>query len=308
MLVTALINTFIPGVLRIGNPTTALFSSAGTMTFIGLLLFISGSQLRFNDVGNTVKRGGVFVILRLLIGFFTSMILINMFGLDGVFGISTMAFVIAMANCNPGVYMALTSQFGDNIDRAAMGVINIIAVPAVPLLILNMSAGSGFDIMIVITTLAPFIIGMILGNLDSDIQKLFAPGTPIVLIMMGFCFGSSINFINAIKSGFSGILLGIVFLVISIPIMLAADKGFLKRPGYAGVAFSCIGGVSISTPPIIAAVLPQFAPYVDAAVGQLAMATVLSAILVPICTRFAVKKWGSAEDYDKKNAGVSEQK
>jgi len=51
--------------------------------------------------------------------------------------------------------------------------------------------------------------------------------------------------------------------------MILVDKVILRRPGYAGAAFSSMGGVSISTPPIIAQVLPQFQPYVEIAVGQL---------------------------------------
>lgn len=307
MLTTALINTFIPGVLKIGNPTTALFTFSGTMTFIGMLLFVSGSQLNVRQIGNTLKRGALFVALRVSLGFLTSWIVISNFGLDGVFGISALALTIVMGSCNPGVYTALTSQYGDNVDRAAMGILNIIAVPALPLLILNMNAGSGFDIMIAITTLVPFVVGMILGNIDPNIQKLFAPGTPIILILLGFTFGSTINFIRAFQAGLTGILLGVIFIAISVPVMILADKALLKRPGYAGAAFSCIGGVSVSTPPIIATVIPQFGPYVDTAVGQLAMAFVLSAIAAPTITRFVVKKWGSAEDYDKNHSNVGQQ-
>lgn len=307
MLVTALINTVAPGALKIGSPTTSLFTSVGTMTFIGMLLFVSGSQLQIKQLGNTFKRGTLFVFLKVSLGYITSLIIIKTFGLDGIFGISAMALTIVMAACNPGVYMALVSQYGDNVDRAAMGVINIIAVPATSLFILNMNAGTGFDIMIIVTSLTPFLIGMILANIDPDIQKLFSTGTPMVLILLGFCFGSTINFVTAFKAGLTGILLGAMYLAICFPIMISADKLILRRPGYAGAAFVSIGGVSISTPPIVAALLPQFQPYVDVAVGQLTMAFILSAIFVPMVTRLVVKKWGSAADYDKNHSNVGQQ-
>ncbi len=38
MIITALINTFIPAVLKIGGPTTAAFSGAGAMATIGILV------------------------------------------------------------------------------------------------------------------------------------------------------------------------------------------------------------------------------------------------------------------------------
>ena len=91
MFATALINTIAPEVLMIGNPTTEIFTSAGTMTIIGIILFIAGSQLKLNQLAMAIKRGGVFVLVKILIGFATGAFVFRIFGEDGFLGISALA-------------------------------------------------------------------------------------------------------------------------------------------------------------------------------------------------------------------------
>jgi len=296
MLITALINTIVPGALRIGNPTTAVFTSTGTMTVIGIILFIAGTQLKFNQLGNALKRGGVFCLLKIIIGFATSLIVFSICGEKGFLGMSALALVIGMASCNPGVYMALVQQYGDDVDIAAFGLLNIVAVPALPIAILSFSTTGAIDYMSVVATLVPFIVGMILANIDPKISALMGPGTPICLVFLGFCFGSNINLINAVKAGPSGILLSLLFLIINIPIFLAVDRFILKRPGYAGTAFSCVAGISAAVPMIIASIMPSFAPYAEAATAQMALAVVITSFTVPFITKYVVNKYGTGKE------------
>jgi 2-keto-3-deoxygluconate permease len=295
MLITAIINTINPKILQIGNPTTAIFTSAGTMTIVGIILFIAGSQLKVKQLGMALKRGGVFCVVKILMGFAASFFVFRVFGADGFLGISALAFVIAMVSCNPGVYMALVQHFGDEIDMSAFGLLNIISIPALPILLLSTGSGGAFDYMSIIAALVPFVLGMILGNLDPMIAGLMAPGTPICLIFMGFCFGANINLLRALRAGPSGILLSLLFLVINIPIMLAVDKAILRRPGYAGVAFSSIAGISAAMPFIVAQVIPQYAPYAQTAAAQLAMAVVITSFTAPFITKWIVGKYGSGK-------------
>ncbi len=294
MAVTALINTFAPSLIRIGGPTTACFTSAGTMTVIGMMLFVSGSQVKFSQLKMAFARGGVLVAVRMAIGFAASWISIKYFGYDGFWGISTLSLVVVLSSCNPGVYMGLMQSYGDNIDKAALGVLNVIAVPAIPLLILDITGGGGFDYMIAVSTVSPFFVGMLLGNLDPKIQGLFATSTPLVLVFLGFCFGSVVNLYALLNAGFADVVILGLVLFVSIPIMLLADRVILRRPGYASVAISSIGGVSVSAPTIIANVLPQYQPYVAAATAQVALAVILTAIVVPFLTKVVAEKFGGS--------------
>lgn len=293
MLITAIINTVAPDALAIGSATTALFKS-GTMTVIGIILFTAGTQLKLKSLPSALARGGVFVLVRTVICVATCVIVKNTCGLDGFMGISLLALVIAMSSCNPGVYAALMQQYGDGVDMAAMGIINIIAVPQYPLIILAIFFSDGASGVnpwtIALGTIIPFIVGLVLANLDENIGKLFTPATPICLVFLGCCFGSSLNLITAVKSGLGGIVLGAIFLIIGYIIMLPVDKFVLRRPGYAASAFVCVGGVSIGAPAVIAGVLPQFEPYVASAAGQLAFAVVICAIVTPMMTRYIAGK------------------
>ena len=64
MLLGAFINTFFPQITGIGSFTTAIFTSAGANTAIGIQLFCLGTTLRFREIGGVVKRGGVHYIGR----------------------------------------------------------------------------------------------------------------------------------------------------------------------------------------------------------------------------------------------------
>lgn len=294
MLITAIINTIWPEALQIGGSTTGAFST-GTMTIIGIVLVISGSQLKLSQLAACLKRGGVLCLVMILLGFAAFFIVQATCGIDGVAGMSLLALVIAFSSCNPGVYLALINDYGDTTDKTVLGLMSLVSVPALPLLILGTGQGGSGAIMGVIATLVPFLVGMLLGNLDDSFTKLLAPGTPICLLFLGCCFGSNINLINAVMAGPTALLLAAVYLVVSVPVLLVADRLVLRRPGYAGVAMSSIAGIAVSCPTIIAAALPQYAPYVEVATSQLALAVVLTGFLVPYLTKFVADRFGSAK-------------
>lgn len=294
MLVTALINTFCPALLQIGGPTTALFSTAGTNTVIGLSLFITGTQFNMSDLGGMLKRGGTFTVVKLAIGYLAGVLIARYCGLEGACGISLLAIVATMVSCNPGLYLALVGQYGDKTDAVSFGLFSAICAPGYAVAIVGASSGISFDPIIVVATLVPFLLGILFGNLDDDIKKLFAAGTPMVLPFLGFCFGAGIDFRAVINAGFTGVLLAVAFLVVNIVILLPIDRFLLKRPGYASVAFNSVAGIAVAVPATAAALMSEFAPYVEAATAQIATAVILSNLLTPILTKQTVKLFGDA--------------
>lgn len=296
MFVTAIINTWAPGLLKIGGPTSGLFTSAGTMTVIGLSLFITGSQFQLSGVGKTLKRGGVFAVSKILIGYVAAFIAVRYWGVAGLLGVSSLAFVVTMVSTNPGVYLALMQAYGDDADRSSFGLFNVVAVPSTAIVIMGAASGTGINWMSVIAVLVPFLFGMLLGNVDPAIRQMMAPGTPIVLPFLGFSFGASVNLVAAAKAGPSGLLLTAVFLLVNVPLMLFVDRFVLKRPGYAGTAFCAVAGISVAIPTMIAATQPEFGPYVATATGQVALAVVVTSILIPYLTKIVVKAWGTGAE------------
>lgn len=294
LLIAAVIHTWAPGLVEIGGPTTALFSASGTMCLAGLLLFIIGSQLPVKQIGSVLKRHGTLLVVKLLAAFLVGMLLMNAFGAKGIFGISTMAFVCVLASNNPGVFLALTKTYGDEIDHASFGIWNVAGMPTIPVLILGAASGASFDYMALISLLVPFLLGIILGNADPDIRKLMAPGSMIMLPFLGFCFGISVNLVTAFKSGLQGLLLTVVFYLISTIPAFFTDRFLLKRPGYGSIATCCVAGLAIGAPAQIAEAVPAHAPYLQTATAQIALVMILTTVITPMLTRFIAARFGTA--------------
>lgn len=307
MVITAVINTFFPQILDIGTATTALFKT-GTMAIIGMILFVSGSQIKFNNLSRTIQRGGTLLLTRILISFAVGLIVMKTCGLDGFWGVSGLSLIITMTSCNPGLYLALTDSYGDNIDKGAMSMINLLAVPTFAVFVLSLSICvsvgtgiAGIPWMLFVSTMVPFFIGVLLTSIDEKIQGLFSSGLAILLVFLGFCLGSSVNLITAFRAGFQGVLLAVIFLAGSLPVMLLVDRFFLKRPGYAAAAFTCVGGMAIAVPavfistPEIMAAFGQLdlANYQDTAVAQITLAYLICTVCSPILTKMVVKHFGS---------------
>ena len=128
-----------------------------------------------------------------------------LFGYEGFLGISFLAFVCAVTSANAALYMGIISPFGDKADKASFGIMLICPMPLLPLLpllFLGFYGEAGFgeaQVMQIISLIIPFILGMVLGNMDMDIRKVFAGGNAIILPFLGFEFGSTINLIDAVK-------------------------------------------------------------------------------------------------------------
>ena len=163
-------------------------------------------------------------------------------------------------------------------------------VPAIPLMILSSANGQGIDLNTIIANLLPFILGMILGNLDGDFKKLYASATGMLLPFMGICFGSSIDIIVALKSGVSGVILTLIFYLVSLLPLLLLDRKVVKRPGYAAIAMSSVAGLSISVPSLAAEISDAYAPFVNVAMSQIALASIITSIITPIIIKYIVKR------------------
>lgn len=289
MLIFAVINTIFPNLwTTLGDMSQALFKG-GTLAFAGLILFASGATMNVKQLGVALKRGGVLAIVKLLIGFGFGFLFMKLFGLEGVAGISGIAFVACITSANPGVFMGLIQDYGEQADMGNFALLNIITTPAIPIIVIAASSGMAFNAWTIVSVLLPFVLGMILGNLDPKFGKIYAATTPIALPFMGACFGSAINLVTAVKAGLPGLLLAVAYIVIH-SIMLIADKGINKRPGYCATAMCSVAGIALIVPTMLG---EAYAEYIAVAVPQIAMCIIITSIASPYITKWVVKKWGS---------------
>ena len=259
MLLGAFINTFFPQITGIGSFTTAIFTSAGANTAIGIQLFCLGTTLRFREIGGVVKRGGVLLISKFIIGAAIGIGVGKICGPEGLLGLS-----------------ALAINDGPMLTMIAMGAGGLADIP----------------FMALVAAIGPILVGMILGNIDKDLSDFLAPAGSILLPFVGFCLGSGMNLTNIAKGGVQGILLGLITCLIGGAFIVLCDRFVSRRPGYAGWAVATTAGNAVAVPAVIAAADPTWAPWADIATSQVAASAILTAILVPIITSWWAKKYG----------------
>lgn len=301
LLLGSIINTFFPQIVNIGSFTTAVFTSAGASTAMGIQLFCLGTTLQVKDIPPVLKRGGILLLSKFAIGAAIGITVGKVFGMTGVLGMTSLAIISAVTNSNGSVYLALMENYGDEPDCAAMALLSLNDGPLFTLIALGASGLANVPIMALVATIGPILVGMILGNLDKEITKFLAPAGSIMIPFVGFCLGAGINITNLIKGGPQGIILGLVTCFVGGAFIVFCDRIIGRRPGYAGWAVATTAGNAVAVPAAVALVDASYAPFVNAATVQVAASTVVTALLVPFITDWWAKKYGCPK-FPKKGA------
>lgn len=285
MLLSAVVYTFVPNLFRIGGMSQALFTTDGLNYVIGLTCFCSGAGLNIHRIGKVLKKQGVLLLTKIIICVISSVIFIQLFGQTGILGISAVAFIATVCSTNPSLYIALENDMGTQDDVSAFGLVGLLCVPAYPMLVFGLSQATAIDWMPILSTLIPILLGMLVGNLDENMAKFLAPGVGLLTPFMGWSFGANINLIDAVQSGFQGILITLIFYILLLPILLIVEIKFLKEDGISALAISSIAGMSVSVPMLIAQANPLIEPYVASATAQIAFGVVLTSIITPFLAK-----------------------
>ncbi len=294
LLLAATINTFFPSLLRIGGFTESLFVT-GANTLIALFLFIAGSQISVKSVGVSLGKGATLLGLKWVVGAVVGLIAFWLADSNGLFlGMAPLAIIAAMTNSNGGMYMALVGQYGKEDDKAAYSLLALNDGPFLTMVALSIFGTMGFvdgmfSIQSFLAVLLPIIIGMILGNLDPDMKDFLTKGSDVLIPFFAFALGMGINFTAIVEGGLSGILLGVITVV------LTGGSGYLvyKWIGWnpiVGAAEGTTAGNAVATPAAIVAANAAFAPVAELATVQIAASVVTTAILLPIVIGFLAKR------------------
>ncbi|WP_288310252.1 2-keto-3-deoxygluconate permease [uncultured Acidaminococcus sp.] len=307
MVLGSLINTFVPEIVKIGSFTTATFTSAGTATAIGIQLFCLGTTLQLSDMPKVLKRGGLLLIAKFIIGAAIGIAIGMLCGKAGFLGLTTLAVISAVTNSNGSVYLALMTEYGDETDCASMALLSINDGPFLTLVAMGASGLANIPLVALVAAVGPLLMGMILGNLDKEIPKFVAPAGTILIPFVGFCLGAGIKLTNLVKGGFGGILLGLICCLVGGIFIVACERFIGHRPGYAAWGVSTTAGNAVAVPAAVALIDPAWAPYESVATAQVAAAAVVTAIMVPFITSWWAKKYGcpkyplAGQDFGKEN-------
>lgn len=276
-----LLNAFAPNLLKIGGFTQAL-TGVGYPTVLGMYLFTVGTKMTWKTAPKMMVRG--FGIMTAKVGVATGLALLisKVFGGE-LFGLSTLAVMVAMSDTNGGMFMALTSVMGSREDSATYVPQSIETGPFLTMLIF---VGTGLAVipwLTMVSVVAPIVVGAILGNLDADIREFFGSRESLIVPFMAFTLGQTIDLKAIVTAGAPGILLGLMVIVLTGAACILTDQ-LLGGSGIAGAAASSTAGNSAAVPQAVALADPTFAPIAAAATVQVTASVIVTAILTPLLT------------------------
>jgi 2-keto-3-deoxygluconate permease len=282
-----LINTFAPNALKIGGFTQAL-TNQGYPTVLAMYLFTVGTKMTLRAAPNMLKRGFGILLSKVGIAILISLAIAHWFHGNFV-GLSTLAVLAAMNDTNGGMFLALTSTFGNKEDSGTYVAQSIETGPFVTMIVLVGAGLANIPWLTMFSVIAPIFAGAILGNRDSELRDFFSKHEPLIVPFMAFTLGQGINLKAVFVAGAPGILLGVAVLVLTGIVCVVADR-LLGGSGVAGAAASSTAGNATGTPQAIALADHSYAAIAPAATVQVAASVIVTAVLTPILTAWVFRR------------------
>lgn len=304
MVISMVLFTFWPDLFKVGGMTEALLSGSGTGFITGMLAFASGTTIDFKSLKELLRHQGVLVLIKLVLAIIFSLGFLYLFGHEGIWGISGVAFVATIFSVNPSVQVSVLSSYGYEKDAGILAISGLLTLPIFSLIVYSIYAGGGLggmDWMPIFSAVIPLLLGIILGNIDKGFAGLFGPVVGGLLPLLGWNLGQGMNFMEALQSGLSGIILTVIFVILMSPLFFA-DTKLLGYEGVSGIAMITVAGMSTIIPPVIADAIPEVAQYVTSANSQILFATIILAILSPMLAKRQYEKAHGKKDPSEVNA------
>ncbi len=288
LLLGAAFNTWAPGLITIGGDgtfTTYLWKS-GAMPILAVFLFCNGAQINVKSAGVPLAKGVILTAIKFVIGAALGIIVNQIWGPDGIWGLTPLALIGAITNSNGGLYAALSGEFGDSTDVGAVSILSINDGPFLTMVAMGVGGIADIPFMVLVGSIAPIFVGCLLGNLDEDIRSFCEPGATMLIPFFAFPLGAGLNFMQLLTAGIPGIFLGVICCI------LTGGAGYLcmrliksKHPECGG-AIGTTAGNAAGTPASLAKADPSLAVYETAATAQMAASCIVTAILCPIFVNF----------------------
>jgi 2-keto-3-deoxygluconate permease len=295
----ALVGTFAPGALGIGSFTTALFEESA-LPFIALLIFATGTQVTARTGGPILATAGTMLLMKSLIPAGLVVLLGFGVGIDGILGVSLLGLLASIDNSNGGLWLAFSGQYGDERDRGAYLASAVNDGPFLTLLFLGASGFGDIPLLALVAAVVPFLLGVLVGNLDSEWARVVAPVPNIVIPFFAFSLGTGINLGDIVTGGLTGLVVGLIVAPVTGFLVYLGYRFILRRGKMSGIGFAAgtTAGNAIATPAVVAAADPRFQEFVGTATAQVAASVLVTAILAPLLASLALKRAGALRSPD----------
>lgn len=300
LVIGALINTFAPQALEIGGFTSALFKN-GAAPLIGAFLLCMGAGISLKAAPHAVLQGGSITLTKLVVAVAIGLLVEKLAGPEGIYGLTGISIISAMSNSNGGLYAALVGEFGSERDVGAISVLSLNDGPFFTLIALGAAGMANIPLMALVAVLVPLVIGMILGNMDSEMRQFLTKGGPLLIPFFAFALGAGINLNMLLEGGIAGIVLGVLTTFVGGFFTIRADR-LVGGTGVAGAAASSTAGNAVATPLAIAQADPSLAQAASAAAPLIAASVITTAILTPLLTSWVAKRNSRSGRTEEKSA------
>ena len=173
-----------------------------------------------------------------------------------------------------------------------MGITTLSVGPMVTMAALSSAGLARISIWSLVGTILPLVLGIALGNAFPYMKKALSNGVTAIIIIVGFCLGANMSFVQIVQGGLPGILLGVITTLVGGFFAILADKG-TGGSGIAGAAISSTAASAIATPTALSAVDTSFKSVEAVATTQITASVIVTAILTPLLTAWVAKRVSS---------------
>jgi 2-keto-3-deoxygluconate permease len=287
LIVGATITTFAPHTgAFFGSFTNALFT--GALPILAVFYVCMGAKISVRSLPQVVRRGGALLGTKIALGIGAGFVLGHFLGMEPIHsgwfaGLSTLAVVAAVNDTNGGLYMALMEQYGSPEDSAAYSVMALESGPFLTMVSLGVAGLSAFPWQTLVGAILPLSVGMLLGNLDSELRDFLSRGATVVIPFFAFALGATLDLHRVWEAGLLGIGLGLVIVLVCGVCLITVDR-LIGGNGTAGIAASTTAGNAAAVPMLVAAANHNYAAAAGPATVLVAASVIVSSLLVPPLT------------------------
>ena len=287
LILGAIIKTFFSEFLKIGGFSTEI--AINPQAILGVFLVCIGAGMDVKAAPKALKIGVFQTFTKFIIAVVVGLLVGHYFGENGLWGISSLAFISAMTSTNGGLYTALTAEFGSKEEVGAIAILSIKDGPFLTMIVLGTAGLASIPLMTLLGVILPLVVGIVLGSLDPDMRDFLSKAGMVMIPFFAFGLGCGINLESIYASGFSGILLGLLTVIICGFFTIVTDT-LTGGTGVAGAANSSAAGNAVATPAAVAMADPSLATTAVIATPQVAAAVIVTALLVPVLTAYIAKR------------------